>query len=103
MGNGEEYAEVEIDFYSNFEDGELGDTVDRVINQLVASYLDNESGEEVDISQIFSSELMEEVNLDDKTMNDLLNLIAPKQKKKSAQTDGSKVNVIDKSKSEGEN
>merc|ERR1712228_283118 len=74
----EEYEEVEIEFYSNFDDDELGETVDRVISQLVASYLDNESGEEVDVSAIFANELMEEVNLDEATlseMSDLLNMI----------------------------
>merc|ERR1711992_239605 len=72
-------GEVEIEFYSNFEDEEMSDTVDQVIGQLIASYMDNESGEDVDLTQIFANSLnMEEINLDDNTMNemnDLLNLL----------------------------
>ena len=99
----DEYEDVEIEFYSNFDDEELGETVDSIITQLVASYLDNESGEEVDVSQIFANELMEEVTLDESTvaeMNDLLNLFTQTQTIESEQIDEDGVSNLSSKKSE---
>merc|ERR1719458_1770836 len=83
----EEYSDVEVEFYSNLEgdteladalgldEDEFGETVDRIVAQLVTSYLDNDS-DEVDVSQIFANEMsvengdvsMEQINLDQGSM-----------------------------------
>jgi len=99
-GEQEDYDDVEVEFYSslggdgelanalNLDDEEFGETVDRIVAQLVASYLDNDS-EEVDVSQIFANELsvdeveqfaMNEEGLQE--MNELLTNIARKHKEK---------------------
>lgn len=103
-GEEEEYSDVEVEFYSNLEgdteladalgldEDEFGETVDRIVAQLVASYLDNDS-DEVDVSQIFANEIsvengdvsMEQINLDQgsmEEMSELLTSIAKKHKKK---------------------
>jgi len=101
----DEQGEVEVELYSNLEgdtelanalgldDDEFGETVDRIVAQLVASYLDNDS-DEVDVGQIFANEISvdgngdvstEQINLDEgsmQEMGELLNNIAKKHKKK---------------------
>eukprot|EP01084_Bolivina_argentea_P276055 470925_1 len=105
--NEQEYDDIEIELYSMGQDGELanvlglddaeiGDTVDRIVAQLVASYLDNDS-EEVDVSQIFANEMrvengdvsMQELVLDERSMeqiNELLNTISEKKQLEGGNT-----------------
>eukprot|EP00484_Ammonia_sp_Unknown_P026397 CAMPEP_0197026068 /NCGR_PEP_ID=MMETSP1384-20130603/6252_1 /TAXON_ID=29189 /ORGANISM="Ammonia sp." /LENGTH=372 /DNA_ID=CAMNT_0042454677 /DNA_START=119 /DNA_END=1237 /DNA_ORIENTATION=- len=104
----EEYSDVEVELYSNLggdnelmnalglDDEEFGETVDRIVAQLVASYLDNDS-EEVDVTQIFANEMtrrdasgddvaIQQIDLDDASveeMSELLNSIAEKHKNKN--------------------
>merc|ERR1712204_83474 len=56
-----------------------GDTVDQAIAQLIASYMDGESGDEMDLTQILANGMdLEVMDLDENTMsemNDLLNAL----------------------------
>merc|ERR1712129_536331 len=85
-----EYEEVEIEFYSNYDDAEMGDTVDQVIAQLIASYMDGESGDEMDLTQLLANGMdLEVMDLDENTMsemNDLLNALTGSNNKPKSET-----------------